>query len=127
MASANSLISGQRSSENGSTISLIYDDLSQSATTNRRVTRLSRWQLCRMTAKAYRAGLAARMKAARAAKGYTQAQVGAWLGIGRAAYQKHEERGNLPPHLFEHFAVITDMDLLYLVTGQAIEARLRAR
>lgn len=79
-----------------------------------------------MNAKLYRAELKARMKTAREAKGLTQAQVGNWLGIGRAGYQKHEERGSLPPHLFEHFAVICDLNPLYLLTGHSEAAKRRA-
>ena len=79
-----------------------------------------------MNAKAYRAALKKRMKDARTAKGFTQEQVGDWLGIGRAAYQKLEERGSLPPHLFEHFAIICDVDVVYLLTGQRPDAARRA-
>lgn len=79
-----------------------------------------------MNAKQYKAGLRARMKQAREDKGYTQEQIGNWLGVGRVSYQKHEERGNLPPHLFEHFAVLCDIDLVYFVTGQAESSSRRA-
>lgn len=79
-----------------------------------------------MNAKAYRESLKRRMREARDAKGYSQKQVGDWLGIGRAAYQKHEERGSLPPHLFEHFAVICDIDTLFLLTGVQAPANRRA-
>lgn len=79
-----------------------------------------------MTAKKYRASLSERLRNARIAKGYTQAQVGDWLGIGRASYQKHEERGSLPPYLFEHFAIITDIDPLFLLTGHTADIKLAA-
>lgn len=76
-----------------------------------------------MSEKAYRDGLADRMRTARLSRGATQEQLGDWLGIGREAYRKHENRGSLPPHLFEPFAAITGLDLLYLLTGRKQAAR----
>lgn len=63
------------------------------------------------------------MRTARNARGATQEQIGDWLGIGREAYRKHESRGSLPPHLFELFAALTGLDVLYLLTGRKQTAR----
>ena len=76
-----------------------------------------------MSEKAYRQGLADRMRTARIHRGVTQEQIGEWLGIGREAYRKHESRGSLPPHLFEQFAALTGLDVLYLLTGRKQAAR----
>lgn len=76
-----------------------------------------------MSEKAYREGLADRMRSARLSRGATQEQIGDWLGIGREAYRKHESRGSLPPYLFEAFAALTGLDPTYLLTGRKQAAR----
>lgn len=71
-----------------------------------------------MSEKAYRTGLAERMRSARITRDVTQEQIGDWLGIGREAYRKHETRGSLPPYLFDTFAALTGLDVVYLLVGR---------
>jgi transcriptional regulator with XRE-family HTH domain len=53
----------------------------------------------------------ARTRAARKARGTTQADIARALGISRAAYWTYENRTPLPHHLVEEFVAITGVDL----------------
>lgn len=61
----------------------------------------------------------ARIKAARKAKGATQAQMAEMLGLERQDhYKQYEGRSLLPHHLVLKFCMICDIDPTYLYTGQ---------
>ena len=122
-ASAKARIWGQSSAEKISSMTEPSDILSDMSRTNDPVIFLADLRSLRMSEKAYREGLADRMRKARIARGATQEQIGDWLGIGREAYRKHESRGSLPPHLFEPFAALTGLDVTYLLTGRKRAAR----
>ena len=110
-------------SVNTSSMAQLSDDLSDLSRTAFPVTLISDVRSFGMSEKAYRTGLSDRMRTARLSRGATQEQIGDWLGIGREAYRKHENRGSLPPYLFEQFAALTGLDILYLLTGRKQTAR----
>lgn len=61
----------------------------------------------------------ARIKAARKAKGATQAEMADMLGLpGQDHYKQYEGRSLLPHHLVVKFCMICDVDVTYLYTGQ---------
>ena len=122
-ASAKARTLGHTLSANTSSMAEPSDTLSDLSRTKYPVTYLADVRSFSMSEKAYRDGLADRMRTARIARGATQEQIGDWLGIGREAYRKHESRGSLPPHLFEPFAALTGLDVLYLLTGRKRKAR----
>ncbi|MGI9489311.1 MAG: helix-turn-helix domain-containing protein [Geminicoccaceae bacterium] len=122
-ASAKARTFGQTESENTSSMAKLSDDMSGLSRTAFTVTPFPSVRSFSMSEKAYRSGLADRMRTARIHRGVTQEQIGEWLSIGREAYRKHETRGSLPPHLFEQFAALTGLDVLYLLTGRKQAAR----
>jgi hypothetical protein len=67
--------------------------------------------------KMYRAKLRERMIAARDQWQFSQQDMADKLHIPLWRYQKMEQRGGLPPYLFELFAALTREDILYLLTG----------
>ena len=68
--------------------------------------------------KLYRKELSDRLKVARERKRMSQADMGKALRITKERYQKMEQRGALPPYLFEPFALIVEEDALYILTGR---------
>lgn len=119
-ANAADAIAGQRSSENMS-IATSMDRLSTDARTTFPLPDFFRARPCGMVAvdeKSYRAALSKRMRDLRDARGLSQAEMAAALGIERDAYIKQEQRGALKPYLQERFAAITGCSVAYLVTGR---------
>lgn len=117
-ASAKALTVGQMSSAKTASMTQASDDVSGLSRTVFPVTAFHVVPSLGMSEKAYRIGLAERMRSARIARDVTQEQIGDWLGIGREAYRKHESRGSLPPYLFDAFAALTGLDVIYLLTGR---------
>jgi transcriptional regulator with XRE-family HTH domain len=70
------------------------------------------------TAAAFLEGFCERVRAARKARGLTQAEMASTLGIGAEAYRAYEKRTPLPHVLIERFARITDIEIEYLFTGR---------
>jgi DNA-binding XRE family transcriptional regulator len=60
----------------------------------------------------------ARVRAAREARGLTQAEMAAALGVGGEAYRAYEKRTPVPHYLIERFARIAGVDIEYLFTGR---------
>lgn len=60
----------------------------------------------------------ARVRAARKARGLTQAEMANALRIGAEAYRAYEKRTPLPHFLVEQFARVTGIEIEYLFTGR---------
>ena len=58
------------------------------------------------------------MKAARAKKGYSQADMANILGLTLEAYKKCEQRGALWSDMIEPFAYAVGEDILFVLTGR---------
>lgn len=63
-------------------------------------------------------GFCERVRAARKARGLTQMEMAAALGIGHEAYRAYEKRTPLPHFLVERFARITGVEIEYLFNGR---------
>lgn len=59
-----------------------------------------------------------RTRELREARGLTQAQVAANLGIGEEAYRKYESRSPMPHVLLERFAILVGSEVSYIITGK---------
>lgn len=64
-------------------------------------------------------GFYARVRAARIARGLTQAEMAQALSIGSEAYRAYEKRTPLPHNLIIPFARITGVEIEYLFTGRS--------
>jgi transcriptional regulator with XRE-family HTH domain len=69
------------------------------------------------TAASFLEGFCARVRAARQARGLTQAEMAGALGIGAEVYRSYEKRTPLPHFLIERFSRITGVEIEYLFTG----------
>jgi transcriptional regulator with XRE-family HTH domain len=67
---------------------------------------------------AFNAELAARVKALRAARDWTQAEMAAHLGVPLERYKKYETRSPLPHFLIEAFAIAVGRDAAFVLTGK---------
>lgn len=59
-----------------------------------------------------------RVKALREARGMSQREMAAALGISLDRYKKYESRSVLPPYLLDRFAAVTHKPIAYIVTGR---------
>lgn len=73
------------------------------------------------TRSAYRAGLTARLRRLREAKGWTQAQMAVALGIPEERYRKYEGRSWLPIYLLEQLSLVTGRSIHFIVTGRDLK------
>ena len=78
-------------------------------------------KICRMktpTAADFLDGFCTRVRTARKARGLTQAEMAAALGVGGEAYRAYEKRTPLPHFLIERFCRIAGVEIEYLFTGR---------
>lgn len=68
---------------------------------------------------AFNQALCARVRELRDGKGWTAEQMATALGIPAERYRKYETRSPLPQYLVERFALITDRDISYVLTGKS--------
>lgn len=64
-----------------------------------------------------------RIKQFREARGMTQAEMAAALGIPVERYKKYETRSMLPPYLIERFAAIVGHSIDQVVAGRSARPR----
>jgi transcriptional regulator with XRE-family HTH domain len=67
----------------------------------------------------------ARLREARKAAGYSQAEMAELLDITQHAYEKYETRSPLPLHLVPKFCLATRITIARLLTGEDEKARHR--
>lgn len=77
------------------------------------------------TEREYYEGFAARLKAARLALGYTQAQMATALGLEYENFKKYELRGRYPLHGLERLALVTQRPVEFWVTGKNVRQLVR--
>lgn len=65
-------------------------------------------------------GLCSRIQLLRSARGFTQSQMAAAMGITLAAFKKYEQNTPMPAHLLERFSLIVGRDIDYLITGKSV-------
>lgn len=79
------------------------------------------------TRSAFRKGFLERTRQAREARGWSQAQMGKYLGIKGETYKKYETRSLLPHSYIETFCALTGITTDFLYTGQAPQKRVLRR
>lgn len=80
------------------------------------------WQNARMaqpwgSQQEFNALFIARVKALREERGWTAERMAHALRVPPERYRKYESRTPLPHYLIEPFAILTDRDILYVLTG----------
>ncbi len=74
--------------------------------------------------KEFHAKLKSRLEAWRGEQNWTQQQMADALGVEWESYKKMEQRGRVPPHLFEKLALVTHETIEWWITGRGRRLRL---
>ncbi len=75
------------------------------------------------TERAFNEAFCARTRALREGLGWTAADMAKALGIPSDRYRKYESRSPMPPYLIERFALITRVNIMYMLTGRRDASR----